>query len=98
MFDQTPGVFAAFERIQTRSLPELIDVSEAASAVGSSTSHFYDLIRQGVIRAPVVVRLGRRIKISSPALRNWLMDGGEALPGGWRREEALDSALNQPRD
>jgi hypothetical protein len=48
----------------------------------------YELARDGVLPAGVVIRIGRQVRFNLAALDRWLADGGAALPGGWRRQAA----------
>lgn len=41
-----------------------------------------DLARRGILP---IVRVGRQVRVSPPALDEWIASGGAALPGGWRR-------------
>lgn len=61
----------------------LLRVEEVAEALGVTKSRVYDLVRAGLLPA---VRLGRQIRIDEEALRDWVRKGGQAWPGGWRRE------------
>ena len=58
-------------------------VEDVARDFGVSKARMYELIRQGLIP---VVRLGRQIRLSPDALDEWIRAGGQALPGGWKRE------------
>lgn len=59
-------------------------VSHAADRLGVSRAIVWRLARQGVLPC---VRVGRRVLIDPTALETWITAGGQALPGGWRREE-----------
>lgn len=39
--------------------------------------------RQGILPA---VRLGRHIRVDREVLDEWIKNGGQSLPGGWKRE------------
>ena len=54
-----------------------------ATRLGVSYARAAELARQELIP---VVRLGRQIKVSPSALEEFILSGGKALPGGWRRE------------
>ncbi|MBM3762425.1 MAG: DNA-binding protein [Acidobacteria bacterium] len=45
----------------------------------------YRMIREGILPAGVVVRVGRRMLINADKLQQWIDNGGQALPGGWRK-------------
>lgn len=55
-------------------MARILDVSE---------SRVYELIRQDILPS---VRLGRQIRVDKEALDEFIKAGGQALPGGWRRE------------
>lgn len=65
---------------------QLLRIPEAARVLGLSEHRVYELVRQGILPLGVVVKLGRQIRINSERLREWIAGGGQALPGGWRRE------------
>jgi len=58
-------------------------VPEVARILDVSESRVYELIRQGILPS---VRLGRQIRVDKEALDEFIKAGGQALPGGWRRE------------
>jgi len=47
----------------------------------------YALIRNGIIKPPVVVRVGRQYRVNADELEKWIESGGAAYPGGWRKGE-----------
>ena len=47
------------------------------------TRRVYALAVDGVIPC---VRVGRRVHFDLEAVERWIAAGGQALPGGWRRE------------
>lgn len=57
----------------------LVRAREAAEALGVSPWRVYDLARQGVLPAGVVVRLGREVRIDAEALRAWVAAGGAGM-------------------
>jgi len=61
----------------------LLRVPHVAQTLDVSQARVYELIRQGLLPA---VRLGRQVRVSEEALRRFIESGGQALPGGWRRE------------
>jgi len=63
--------------------PKLMTVREVAEILGVRPSRVADLIRRSVIKP---VRLGRQIRVAPDALSAFIESGGQALPGGWRRE------------
>ncbi|CAN5680078.1 hypothetical protein BH23GEM6_BH23GEM6_04470 [soil metagenome] len=55
----------------------------AAERLGEPLHAVYRMGRDGLLP---VVRLGRRMKVDPAKLENWIDAGGQALPGGWRKE------------
>lgn len=59
----------------------------ATARLGLRSDHqTYTIIREGILPRGVFVRLGRRVAINPAALEAWIAAGGQALPGGWRRD------------
>lgn len=56
----------------------------AADRLGLTKPQVWKLCRQGIVPH---VRLGRKIMFCPTTLEDWIAAGGQALPGGWRREE-----------
>jgi len=54
----------------------LMTVGEAAELLRVSLPRAYELIRTEVLRPPVVVRLGRQLRINGDELDLWLRNGG----------------------
>ncbi len=63
----------------------LLRVPEVARRLGLTTDRIYELAREGTLPA---VRIGRQLRFDPARLQAWIDGGGEALPGGWRREPA----------
>lgn len=61
---------------------QLLTVPQAARTLGVSRARLYELIRQRIIPS---VALGRQRRISPVSLQAFIDNGGQALPGGWRR-------------
>jgi len=61
----------------------LLIVPEVAEMLRISEPRAYELVRQGLIPH---TRLGRQIRVEEGALREFVKAGGQALPGGWKRE------------
>lgn len=70
---------------QTRN-PEkrLLRAEEVADILSVPVSTVYEAARAG--RIDGVVRLGRNVRFDAAKLEEWIANGGQALPGGWRRE------------
>ena len=52
-------------------------------ALFTDTRRVYSLAAEGVLPC---VRVGRRVHFDLEAVERWIAAGGQALPGGWRRE------------
>ncbi len=65
---------------------KLTTVKEGAQILAVSEGRLYEMIRTGLLPPGVVVHLGRQVRIDEDALADWIKAGGQALPGGWRRE------------
>jgi hypothetical protein len=65
---------------------KLESVAFGSKRIGVSLNRFYDLVRLGIIPPGVVVRLGRHIRVNPEKLEAFIENGGQALPGGWRKE------------
>jgi hypothetical protein len=46
------------------------------------------MARCGILPAGVVVKLGRHWRVNPERLEEFIDNGGQALPGGWRRQPA----------
>lgn len=64
--------------MQTR----LLQVPQVAEILGTTQGRVYELVRLSLIPA---VRLGRQVRIDEAALHEWIRNGGQALPGGWKK-------------
>jgi excisionase family DNA binding protein len=60
----------------------LLIADETARVLRVPTPRVYALARQGILPC---VRLGRQLRFCQHALDRWIEEGGQALPGGWRR-------------
>lgn len=61
----------------------LLLVNEVAEILRLSRARVYELIRQELLPH---TRLGRQIRVDEEVLREFVQSGGQALPGGWKRE------------
>lgn len=68
-----------------------LNANEIAELLDVSVARVYVLARSEILPC---VRLGRQIRFSEQALEQWIANGGQALPGGWRR----DPSNQQPAD
>ncbi len=62
---------------------KLIKVPELAAMLDVSEARARELTRCKLIP---YVRVGRQLRFDPEAIEAWIMNGGQALPGGWRRE------------
>jgi len=65
-------------------------VSYAARRLNITEARVYQLVREGLIRG--AVRLGRQVRIDPDELEEFIKSGGQALPGGWRKEATDETA------
>lgn len=61
-----------------------IDMSEVARMCGISNERAYELARMDILP---VVRFGRQIRMDRKKLLEWIDQGGQAYPGGWRKTQ-----------
>ena len=61
----------------------LLSVEEVSQLLGVGTGRCYELVRENLIPS---VKLGRQVRIDAMQLDKWINDGGQALPGGWRKK------------
>ena len=66
----------------------LESVSYAARRLNITEARTYQLIREGVLRG--AVKLGRQVRIDPDELEEFIKNGGQALPGGWRKEADVE--------
>lgn len=65
---------------------KLLTAEAVAERCDLPLSTLYEMVRQG--RVGGVIRMGRLIRFHPERFEAWLEGGGQALPGGWRQEEA----------
>lgn len=63
-------------------MSRLLTIEEAAKELGIARDRLYFLTRHGLLPC---IHFGRAIRIDRLALDEWLRQGGQAWPGGWRR-------------
>ncbi|WP_062309855.1 helix-turn-helix domain-containing protein [Alicyclobacillus sendaiensis] len=61
----------------------LLTMAEVAEICGVTVARAYELAREGLLP---VVRLGRQLRVDPLQLEEWIRNGGQAYPGGWRKE------------
>lgn len=62
---------------------KLLKVPELAAMLDVSEARARELTRCQLIPR---VRVGRQLRFDPEAIEAWIAEGGQALPGGWRRE------------
>ena len=67
----------------------LLTIKEVAEILRVRDQRAYQLIHAKILPA---VRIGRQLRVSEDSLRKFVESGGQALPGGWRREEGLSES------
>ncbi|MGG4498443.1 helix-turn-helix domain-containing protein [Brevibacillus reuszeri] len=60
----------------------LLTLPEVAKILGISKERSYAISRDGLLPT---IRIGRQIRVDQEQLDDWINNGGQALPGGWRR-------------
>lgn len=68
---------------ESLEIRRLLTSKVVADRLGLTEAELYRAVREGVVPA---VRIGRRLRFDPVRLNAWLEAGGQALPGGWRRE------------
>lgn len=61
----------------------MLTARQVAEMLNVNTARVYQLAREGVLPS---VRLLRQVRFSEDAIREFIARGGQALPGGWRKE------------
>ncbi len=62
---------------------KLLRVDEVAQLLDLRRHRVYELARANILPH---VRLGRQIRFSAEKIQEFIESGGQALPGGWRKE------------
>ena len=62
---------------------KLLRIGEVAARLDVTEARAYELARTNLIPA---VRIGRQLRVDASKLEAWIEAGGEALPGGWKRQ------------
>ena len=68
---------------------ELLTTTQLAEQTGIPERRLYALVRDNLIPT---VRLGRQVRFSKQAVEAWIAEGGQSLPGGWRRDPEGEGA------
>lgn len=64
-------------------MSRFLTADEVAEELRVRRDRVYQLAREGILP---VVRLGRTIRVDREVFEEWTRRGGQAWPGGWRRE------------
>lgn len=64
-------------------MQKLLKAAEVAKVLDVTEGRVYQLIRQRMIP---FVHLGRQVRVDEAKLRKWIEDGGQELPGGWKKD------------
>lgn len=67
------------------STRSLVGVDYPVARTGMSKWQVYEYCRLGIFPH---VRIGKRVLFDPDQIEAWIANGGQALPGGWRRESA----------
>lgn len=67
-----------------RNIRPLWTARKGAHRCGMKLSTFYDRARRGEIGG--IVHIGRRVMVNPDRLEEWIANGGQSFPGGWRKE------------
>ena len=62
---------------------KLLRVSQVARILDMAESRIYELCRLQILPH---TRFGRQIRISEEQLKDYILNGGKALQGGWKRK------------
>jgi len=71
---------------------KLETIEYLAGVLNIQLGHAYSLIRNGIIGPPVVVHVGRQVRVNPQELEIWISNGGNGYPGGWKREASQEVA------
>lgn len=64
---------------------KLLTARQLEERYGVSEARWLTLARQDLCPH---VRLGRQVRFLPEQIEDWILAGGQALPGGWRQEPA----------
>lgn len=70
-----------YNLVEVKCMTRLLKADEVAKILDVPKDRVYEMAAQGLLP---VVRLGRQVRFDEAKLRDWIDDGGKALPGGWR--------------
>ena len=62
---------------------KLMAAEQVADLLGVGVHRVYELSRLNILPH---IRLGRQLRYSPKQIQNFIENGGQALPGGWKRE------------
>ncbi len=64
-------------------MARLLRANQAAQKIDVTVDRLYDYSRQGIVP---VVRIGRQVRWSEEALDDFISNGGQSFPGGWKKD------------
>lgn len=62
---------------------KLLKLQEVARILGLGEQQVYRYAREGILP---VIHIGRQLRVDPEALDTWIANGGQAYPGGWKKE------------
>ncbi len=66
-----------------RTRKPLVGIDEVCRILGQKRQGVYELCRQKLIPH---VRLGRKIRFDMDKVNEWIDNGGQGFPGGWKQD------------
>jgi len=66
------------------------EVPAATDYLFRNDKQVFKAVSNGVLRAPTVVRVGRRMYFDREALATFIENGRRALDGGWKHDPGTD--------
>jgi len=63
---------------------KLLRLPEVAKILDVRQGRVYALAREGLLP---VIRIGRQLRVDPDKLQEWLDNGGQGYPGGWKRNK-----------
>jgi hypothetical protein len=66
----------------------LESIEYAAIRLNVSSQRAYQMAREGILPDGVIIRLGRQLRVDPDELEHFIKNGGQSLPGGWRKNDS----------
>jgi excisionase family DNA binding protein len=73
-----------YTKVEVIKMRRLLKIYQAAEIMDVPVERAYALARDGILP---VVHLGRQIRIAPEQFEEWIKNGGQALPGGWKYDK-----------